>query len=68
MNLTKEEIIQKLKEIAEKDEDYTLDIDGWYNRIAKSTGDFNAIAKYHHIPKYLVMQIKNQEEENERTS
>jgi len=60
--MQKEQILKELKKIANKDEDYLLDIEGWYYRIKHSTGPYNSIAKQHDIPTYLVTQIKMQEE------
>jgi len=65
--MTKEEILCELKEIAEKDEDYMLDIDGWYYRINKSTGTIGELSKLFGIPAYLVQNIKELEKKNERT-
>ena len=62
--MTKEEILYELKEIAEKDGDYTLDIEGWYYRINKSRGTVGELSKLFDIPVYLVQNIKELEAEN----
>ena len=60
--MTKNEIIKTLDDIAWANNDTTLNIEAWYNRIKNSTGDSLMLAQIFDIPVYLVEAIKNCEE------
>jgi len=57
--MTKKQIVNELKNIAESEGDFNLNAEKWYNRIKNSSGDNEMLGKIFNIPEYLVKNIKN---------